>query len=86
MFRVTRTKFEKDNTASGGSIGYRLRQCWTVPRSQTTFGYLAVWFIFIRRMPFLVPTLDITDPLFALGITSGLYPCASRWPEPSGSL
>jgi len=31
-----------------------------------TSGYIAVLFISIGRMPFLAPTLDNTDPLFAL--------------------
>jgi len=38
-----------------------------------TSGYLAVLFISIDRMPFLAPTLDNADPLFALVITAGFY-------------
>jgi len=34
-------------------------------------GYMAVLFISMDRMPFLVPTFDDADPLFALGITQG---------------
>jgi len=38
-----------------------------------TSGYMAVLFISFRRMPFLTPTLDNADPLFALVITPGFY-------------
>jgi len=34
---------------------------------------MAVVFIFIGRMPFLGPTLDNADPLFAQGIAPGFY-------------
>jgi len=43
-----------------------LRQCRTVPNCQKTSGYMELLFISIDRMPFLVPTLDNADPLFAL--------------------
>jgi len=52
-------------------------------------GYLAVLFISIGRMPFLSPTLDNANPLFALVITPGFYlhhvEVADRDPA-SGSL
>jgi len=35
--------------------------------------YIAVLFISIGRMPFLVPTLNSDDLLFVLVITSGFY-------------
>jgi len=38
-----------------------------------TSGYMAVLFISIDRMPFLAPTVDNADPLFALVITLGFY-------------
>jgi len=38
-----------------------------------TSGYMTVLFISIGRMPFLVPTVDNADPLFALVITLGFY-------------
>jgi len=38
-----------------------------------TSGYIAALFISIDRMPFLVPSLDSADPLFALLIAPGLY-------------
>jgi len=38
-----------------------------------TFGYIAGLFIAIGRMPFLAPTLDNADPLFALVITLRFY-------------
>jgi len=34
---------------------------------------MTVPFIFLRRMPFLAPILDYTDPLFALVMTPGFY-------------
>jgi len=34
---------------------------------------MAVWFISIDQMPFLAPTLNNADPLFALMITPGFY-------------
>jgi len=34
---------------------------------------MTVLFICIGRMPFLAPTLDNADPLFALVFTSGFY-------------
>jgi len=34
---------------------------------------MAILIISIGRMPFLAPTLDNTDPLFALVITQGFY-------------
>jgi len=34
---------------------------------------MAVWFVFIDWMPFLVPTLDNVDPLFSLVMTSGFF-------------
>jgi len=34
-----------------------------------TSGYVEVSFVYIGWMPFLATTLDIADPLFALGIT-----------------
>jgi len=52
-------------------------------------SYLAVLFISIGRMPFLSPTLDNANPLFALVITPGFYlhhvEVADRDPA-SGSL
>jgi len=39
-----------------------------------TTRYMAVLFIFIHRMPFLAPTLDNADLLFALMITLGFCP------------
>jgi len=54
-----------------------------------TSGYLAVDFIFIGPMPFLVPTLDNADPLFTPVITSGfdLHPVGVMDQDPaSGSL
>jgi len=38
-----------------------------------TSGYVAVLFISIGRMPFLPPTVDIADPLFALVIKLSFY-------------
>jgi len=38
-----------------------------------TYGYVAVMFIYISRMPFVAPTLDNADPLFTLVITTGFY-------------
>jgi len=38
-----------------------------------TSGYVAVLFISIGQMPFLLPTLDDAVPLFALKIMSGFY-------------
>jgi len=38
-----------------------------------TSSYVAVLFISIGQMPFLLPTLDNADPLFALVITAGFY-------------
>jgi len=35
---------------------------------------MAVFFISTGQMPFLAPTLDNADPLFALVITPGFYP------------
>jgi len=43
------------------------------PLDKTTFSYKAVLSIFIDRMPFLEPSLDNADPLFALVITPGFY-------------
>jgi len=34
---------------------------------------MTVLFIYIGRMPFVAPTLDNADPLFALVIASGFY-------------
>jgi len=39
---------------------------------------MAVLFISIGRMLFLAPTLENADPLFALVVTPGFYPSASR--------
>jgi len=41
-------------------------QFWMARRCQLTSGYIAVLFISIGRMPFLAPTLDYADLLFAL--------------------
>jgi len=49
------------------------RQRWTVPSCQMTFGYMAISLIFIGWMPFLAPTIDNADPLFALVITQYFY-------------
>jgi len=71
-FNITRIQSEKVN-----ALFRAPRQCWTVSRCQTTSGYIAVLFIFIGRMPFLTPTLDNTDPLFALVINARVLsaPC-----------
>jgi len=50
-----------------------LRQCWTVPRLKKTSGYGAILFILIVQISFLAPTLDNTDPFFALVIAPGFY-------------
>jgi len=50
---------------------------------------MAVLFISIDRMPFLVPTLDNADPLFALVIQPGLnllYVEVTEQDPASGSL
>jgi len=38
-----------------------------------TSGYMAVFLIFHDQMPFLAPTLDNADALFAMVITLGFY-------------
>jgi len=43
------------------------------PVVEISSGFVAVLFIFIDRMPFLTPTFDNADPLFALLITLGFY-------------
>jgi len=68
MLKVTRRQFEK-----GYTLFTALRQCWTVPRCQTTSGYMTVLFTSIGRTGFEAPTLDNVDLLFALVITSGFY-------------
>jgi len=42
------------------------------PDVEVTSGYIAVLFISIGRIPYLAPTLDNADPLFALVI---VIPC-----------
>jgi len=42
---------------------------FVAPRLKKTSGYMAVLPVFIGWMPFLAPTLDNADPLFALVIT-----------------
>jgi len=49
-----------------GSVGQ-------LPKCQMTSGYMAVLYISIDRIPFLAPTLDIADRLFAQVITTGFY-------------
>jgi len=43
------------------------------PDVKMTSSHLTVLFISIGRMPFLAPTLDNADPLFALVIKPGFY-------------
>jgi len=52
-FKVTKMQSARDNI-----LFTVLRQCWTVPRCQMTFGFTAVLFISIDRMP---ETLDNAD-------------------------
>jgi len=66
-FNVARMQSTRDNVCP-------LR---TVFICQTTSSYMAVLFISIDRMPFLVPSLDNADPLFALVINTRLL-CAPR--------
>jgi len=70
MFSVTSRECNSQETHT---LFTALRQFWTVPSCQTTSGFMAVLFIFIVRMPLLVPTLDNSDPLCALVITPGIY-------------
>jgi len=67
-FNVMRTQSPTDHT-----LFTALRQCWTVPRCQTTSGYTVVLFTSIGQMPLLVPTLDNIDSLSALLIVPGFY-------------
>jgi len=43
------------------------------PVVKMTSGYMAVLLISIGQMPFLTPTLDNADPLFALVITPDFF-------------
>jgi len=69
MLQVTRTQATKYQTLFNA-----IRQCWAVPRYQTTPGYMTALFNFSGRMPFLAPTLHKADPLFFdLVIAPGFY-------------
>jgi len=70
-FNVSKTQFEKNNAL--------FPQFCTLSRCQMISGYMAVLFTSIARKPFLAPTLDNADPLFALVIHQVSICTILRW-------
>jgi len=60
-------KYTAQSLPHRGSVGKFPEWC------QTASDCTATLFIFIYRMPFLAPTLDNADPIFALTIFTGFY-------------